>query len=167
MKQELEAWILGAVRSATLALVIAAVGVTAMPSFADVQMAGKAIDARRGLMKNIGKNMKVVVGFVKKGKGTASDVAKSARIIASNIAEFPNHYPRGTAQGTAAGNTRAKVDIWTRWTSFTGAAAKATDIALKLATAADTSDKDALGATMGGLGKSCGGCHKSFRGPKN
>ena len=158
---------LGAVRSATLALVIAAMTVTAMPSFADVQMVGKAIDARQGLMKNISKNIKVVAGFVKKGKGTTSDVARSARMIASDIAQFPNYYPKGTAQGSTAGNTRSKVEIWIRWASFTGAAAKATNIAMNLAMAADIGDKDALGAAMGNLGKSCGGCHKTFRGPKN
>ncbi len=56
---------LGVIRSATLAMVIAAVAVAAMPNVADAQMAGKAIDARRGLMKNNGKNMKVIVGFMK------------------------------------------------------------------------------------------------------
>jgi cytochrome c556 len=158
---------LGAIRGATIALVIAAVAIAAVPNVADAQMAGKAIDARRGLMKNTGKNMKVVAGFVKKGMGSASDVARSARMIASNIAQLPNHYPKGTAQGSGAGNTRAKMEIWTQWAKFSGAAAKATDMALKLAMAADTGDKAAIGAAMGGLGKSCGGCHKPFRGPKN
>ena len=153
---------LGAVGCATLALIIAAT-----PSFADVQMAIKAIDARRGLMKNIIKNIKVVASFVKKGRGTTADVARSVRMIASDIAQFPNYYPKGTAQGSTAGNTRSKVQIWTRWASFTGAAAKATDTALNLAMAADIGDKDALGLALGSLGKSCGGCHKQFRGPKN
>ena len=159
---------LGAIRNATLALVIAAVAVAAMPSSVDAQMAGKSIEARRALMKSNGKNMKIIVGFVKKGMGTAADVAKSARMIASNIAQFPNNFPKGTAQGSGAGNTRAKAEIWTRWAGFTGGAAKGTDLALKLAMAADTGDKGAIGAAMGALGKGgCGGCHKAFRGPKN
>ena len=158
---------IGAVKRATLALMIAAMTMTAMPSFADVQIASKAIDARRSLMKNMSKNIKVVASFVKKGKGTTEDVARSARMIASDIARFPNYYPKGTAQGSTAGNTRSKVQIWTRWASFTGAAAKATNTALNLAMAADIGDKDALGSALGSLGKSCGGCHKRFRGPKN
>ena len=155
------------VRGATLAVVIGALSISAMPSAVEAQMGSQAIEARRALMKTTGKNMKVVAGFVKKGVGTASDVAKSARIIAASIAELPNHYPRGTAQGTGAGNTRAKAEIWTQWAKFTGGAANGTSAALKLAMAADTGDKGAIGAAMGGLGKSCGGCHKPFRGPKN
>ncbi len=159
---------LGVIRSATLAMVIAAVAIAAVPNVADAQMAGKAIDARRGLMKNNGKNMKVIVGFMKKGMGTAADAAKSARMIASNIAQFPNHYPKGTAQGTGAGNTRAKAEIWTDWAGFAGASSKGAQLALELAMAADTGNKGAMGKALGALGKNgCGGCHKAFRGPKN
>ena len=159
---------LGVIRSATLAMVIAAVAIAAVPNVADAQMAGKAIDARRGLMKNNGKNMKVIVGFMKKGMGTAADVAKSARMIASNTAQLPNHYPRGTAQGSGAGNTRAKAEIWSDWAGFAGASSKGTQLALELAMAADTGNKGAMGKALGALGKSgCGGCHKAFRGPKN
>ena len=159
---------LGAVRNATLALVIAAVAVSAMPSSVDAQMAGKAIEARRALMKSNGKNIKVIVGLVKKGMGTAADAAKSARMIASNLAQLPNHYPKGTAQGSGAGNTRAKAEIWTEWARFTGGAAKGNELALKLAMAADTGNKGAMGKALGALSKNgCGGCHKAFRGPKN
>ena len=155
------------IRGATLALVVGAIAVSAMPSSVDAQMAGKAIDARKGLMKSNGKNMKVIVGFMKKGMGTAAEVAMSARMIASNMAQFPNHYPKGTAQGSGAGNTRAKAEIWTNWAGFAGGASKATDLALKVAMAADSGDKAAIGAALGALGKGCGGCHKAFRGPKN
>ena len=152
---------LGAIRNATLALVIAAVAVSAMPSSVDAQMAGKSIEARRALMKNNGKNIKVIVGFVKKGMG------KSARMIASNLAQLPNHYPKGTSQGSGAGNTRAKAEIWIEWARLTGRAAKVNQLALELAMAADTGDKGAIGKALGALGKGCGGCHKAFRGPKN
>ena len=158
---------LRAIRGATLALVIAAISISAMPSSVDAQMADKSIDARRALMKSNGKNIRVVVGFMKKGKGTTADVAMSARMIASNMAQFPNHYPKGTAQGSGAGNTRAKAEIWTAWSRFARASAKGTELALDLAMAADTGDKAAVGKALGALGKGCGGCHKAFRGPKN
>ena len=115
----------GAIKSATLAMMIVAVAASCSTgaNVADADMAGKAIDARRALMKSNGKNMKVIGGFVKKGTGSAADAAKSARMIASNMAQFPNHYPKGTAQGSGAGNTRAKPEIWTAWTKFAGGAA--------------------------------------------
>ena len=65
-------------------------------------MAGKAIDARRALMKNNGKNMKVIVGFMKKGMGTAADVAMSARNIASGLASLPNNFPKVVHDANAA-----------------------------------------------------------------
>ncbi len=158
---------LGAVRSAMLALAIAAVAIFAMPSSVDAQMAGKAIDARRAIMKNNGKNIKVIVGFMNKGMGTAADVAMSARNIASGLASFPNNFPKGTSQGSGAGNTRAKGEIWQNWARFVGGADKGARLALDLSLAAETGDKGAIGAALGTLGKGCGGCHKAFRGPKN
>jgi cytochrome c556 len=130
-------------------------------------MAGKAIDARRAIMKSNGKNMRVVVGFMKKGVGTTADVAVAARNIASNLSRFPNNFPKGTAQGTGAGNTRAKAEIWGNWSRFTGGAARVAKLALDLSLAAETGDKGAIGAARGALGKGCGGCHKAWRGPKN
>ena len=56
------------IRSATFAMVIAAVAVSAVPNVADAQMAGDAIKARQGLMKNNGKNFGVISGFVKKAR---------------------------------------------------------------------------------------------------
>ncbi len=157
----------GWIRTGMLALLMAAVAISAMPNSADAQMAGKSIDARRALMKSNGKNIKVVVGFVKKGMGSSADVARSARMIASNLSQLPNHFPKGTAQGSGAGITRAKAEIWTEWTRFAGVAAKGAEVALELALIADTGDKGAIGKGLGDLGKACGGCHKAFRGKKN
>ncbi len=159
---------LGWIRNGMLALLMAAVAVTVVPNVADAQMGGDAIKARQGLMKNNGKNMGVIAGFVKKDKGTAADVARSGRQIASNISAFPNNFPKGTSQGAGAGKTRAKAEIWQNWSKFVGGAAKAAKLALDLSLAAETGDKGAIGKAMGALGKNgCGGCHKAFRGPKN
>ncbi len=159
---------LGSIRSGMLALLMAAVAVSTVPNSADAQMAGKAIEARKALMKNNGKNMKVIGGFMKKSMGTTADVAMSARNIASNLASFPNNFPKGTSQGGGAGKTRAKAEIWQNWSKFVGGAAKGAKLALDLSLAAETGDKGAIGKALGALGKNgCGGCHKAFRGPKN
>ena len=51
--------------------------------------------------------------------------------------------------------------------SFKQAADIMSVYALKLADAAGSGDKKAMGAAMGQLGKKgCGGCHSDFRGPK-
>ena len=157
----------GITRSATLAMVIAAVAVLAMPNVANAQMAGDAIKARQSLMKNNGKNIGVIAGFVKKNKGTAANVAVSARNIASNLSKFPNNFPKGTSQGAGAGKTRAKAEIWQNWSKFTKGAAGVAKLALDLSLAAETGDKGAIGKAMGAMGKGCGGCHKAWRGPRN
>ena len=158
----------GWMKSGMLALLVAAVAVSAMPNPASAQSAGQAIEARKGLMKSNSRNFKIIAAFVKKGQGTAADVARSGRQIASNISAFPNNFPKGTSQGAGAGKTRAKAEIWQNWSKFIGGAAKAAKLALDLSLAAETGDKGAIGKAMGALGKNgCGGCHKAFRGPKN
>jgi cytochrome c556 len=162
-----EANMFSVIRSGIPALIVAALAVSAMPGPADAQMAGKAIEARKAIMKNNGKNFGVIAGFVKKGKGTAADAARSARQIASNLSRFPNNFPEGTSQGAGAGTTRAKAEIWQNWSRFTGGAASVAKLALDLSLAAETGDKGAIGKAMGAMGKGCGGCHKAWRGPKN
>ncbi len=155
------------IRRAMFVLVAAALAVATVPNQADAQMAADPIKARQALMKSNGKNMRVIVGFMKKGMGSAADVAASARNIASGLSAFPNNFPKGTAQGSGAGNTRAKAEIWQDWSRFTGGAARGAKLALDLSLAAETGDKGAIGQALGALGKGCGGCHKAFRGPKN
>ena len=158
----------GAIRSATLAMVIAAVAVSAVPKVADAQMAGDAIKARQGLMKNNGKNFGVIAGFVKKGKGTAAAAASSARKIASNVSLVVDLFPKGTSMTDSVAKNRAKPEIWQDRAKFVAAAANLVKLAWDLSLAAETGDKGAMGKAMGAMGKNgCTGCHKLFRGPKN
>ena len=157
----------GWMKSGMLALLVAAVAVSAMPNPASAQSAGQAIEARKGLMKSNSRNFKIIAAFVKKGQGTAADVARSGRQIASNISAFPNNFPKGTSRDDGAGKTRAKAEIWQNWSSFVGFAADRAKLALDLSIAAETGDKGAIGKAMGALGKGCGSCHKAWRGPKS
>ncbi len=157
----------GWIRRTMFVLVATALAIATVPNQADAQMGAEAIKARKALMKSNGKNIRVVVGFMKKGMGTTADVAASARNIASGLAAFPNNFPKGTAQGSGAGNTRAKAEIWQNWSRFVGGAANVAKLALDLSLAAENGDKGAIGSALGAMGKGCGGCHKAFRGPKN
>ncbi len=68
-------------------------------------------------------------------------------------------------------DSRAKVVIWKKWTSFKGKAASLGEVAGMVAEAAAAKDADKV-ATLakviaGGQRASyCAGCHKSFRGKK-
>ena len=134
------------------------------------------IQDRKNLMRsNIG-NMKAIGAYLKTGKGSAADVASRARKISHNAEAMKGLFPAGTSSKDKPGQTRAKPGIWAKksihnqaedMAAFNNAADIMSVYALKLASAADSGDKKAIGAAMGKLGKSgCGGCHKFFRGPK-
>jgi cytochrome c556 len=141
--------------------IVASIAPTQSVSAADV------VKERRALMKNNGKNMKVIGGYLKKGMGTTADVAASADAIAANASKIVALYPKGTGPGDNVGKTRAKPEIWTERAKFEAAAAKFKTLAMNLASAARGGDKKAIGMAMGAMGKqSCGGYHRAFRAKK-
>ena len=130
------------------------------------QSPGKVIKERRALMKSNSKSFKVIKGFVKSGKGSAADVAAAARQVASNAARIPGLYVKGTSLADGVGQTRAKPAIWVKWADFEAAAGKLKAASANLAKVAASGDVAAIKMAAGAIGKSCGGCHKPFRGPK-
>ncbi len=160
----------GDMKIGTKNIVILALAMGLLTSCAD------PIQERKGLMRSNGGNMKAIGAFLKTGKGSAADVATRARKISANAEMMKGLFPAGTSSKDKPGQTRAKPSIWAKRAihnqaedkaAFNNAAEIMSVYALKLAAAADTGDKKAIGAAMGQLGKSgCGGCHKFFRGPK-
>ena len=103
-----------------------------------------------------------------KGAGAATDAAVVKVHLAKAIAfaqSIPAKFPKGTGIGDAGvTKTRAKQDIWTKPGDFK----KTVDgfvAALQGANAA-AGDAPKFQAAMGGVKKSCGGCHDAFRGPE-
>lgn len=130
------------------------------------QNAKDPIKVRRAGMKQMGGHMKGIGGFLKGGRraGTVQTVALRGESIAAFAASMPKLFPKGTSLNDGAGETGAKPEIWQKWPEFQKAAANLGDLARKLATAAETGDKQAIKTAMGALGKQgCGGCHKPFR----
>lgn len=144
-----------------------AVAIVASAAPIQTVSAADVVKERRALMKNNGKNVKVIVGYLKKGMGTTADVAASADAIAANAGKIVALYPAGTGSGDNVGKTRAKPEIWSERAKFEAAAGKLKTLAMNLASAARSGDKKAIGAAMGAMGKqSCGGCHRAFRAKK-
>ena len=128
-------------------------------------MGEAAIKARVSAMKDNGKNMKAIQGFVKEGKGSAADVAKHASAVAATAKKIPGLFPKGSGRGDFSDKeTRALPVIWTDWAGFEKASKTLETAAEKLATVAKAGDKDAIGKQVAEVGKACGGCHKAFRG---
>ncbi len=157
-------------KNGTKNIVILALAMGLLTSCAD------PIQERKGLMRSNGGNMKAIGAYLKTGKGSAADVASRARKIADNANKIAGLFPAGTSLKDKPGQTRAKPAIWAKraihnqaeeMAAFKQAADIMSVYALKLADAAGSGDKKAMGAAMGQLGKKgCGGCHSDFRGPK-
>ena len=153
-----------------------AVALGLLTSCAGGMDSGDTVKARRDLMRNNNANLKAIGAFLKAGKGSAADVATRARKVAANAQRIKGLFPKGTSLKDLPGKTRAKPNIWARapihnqneeMAAFKQAADMMGVYATRLAEAAGSGDKKAIGAALGNLGKrGCGGCHGQFRGPK-
>jgi cytochrome c556 len=113
-------------------------------------------------MKTMGGHMGAI-GKVAKGEAEYSaETVKHAEAIQAHSKELVKWFPEGSGGET----TRAKPEVWTDWAGFEKAAMNFQDTAPKLVEAAKTGDKAQIGAALGAVGKTCGGCHDSYRKPK-
>ena len=64
---------------------------------------------------------------------------------------------------SAAGNTKAKPEIWTERAKFDAAASKMQEEAVKFAAATKGGNLDQIKAAAGNLGGACKACHDDFR----
>lgn len=124
----------------------------------------KAIGARQGFMQLVVWNAGPLFGMAK--GDVAYDAAKATAAAANLQAlagyDFPALFLDGTSKADKTGKTRALPDIWADRAKFDQAFA---DWRAAVATVAAEAGKGQaeLAAAVGGMGKSCGGCHKPFR----
>ena len=85
----------------------------------------------------------------------AKNIAADAKLIASAFREK-----------VVSGATDAKANIWTEWEDFEKAIQAMETAAENLEEAGDDADLGKIAAGMKSLGRSCSGCHKQFRKPK-
>ena len=138
---------------AVAALAVAAFGATAVVAQQD------PIAARTAIMKSNGQAAGALAKMVKGDEPFDLAVAKkSFATFEDAAAKMPALYPDNSKTG---GETSAAPKIWEDMADFKakfvkfGEDTKAADAAVK--------DLDSLKAAMGGLGKSCGGCHEVYR----
>ena len=110
---------------------------------------------RSAAMKSISKASKAIKKAAK--GGMAADAQKQAAIIVAVSDKMESLFPKGSGAGYGE-KTRAKPDIWTDWAKFQKANAAMKSVAMKVAGGDMSAAAD--------IGKTCGGCHKPFRGPK-
>jgi cytochrome c556 len=120
------------------------------------------IEYRQMVMSAIGSNMGAIGGILKNQLPLPGAVANHAQ----QMADAAKLIGPAFKQKVVAGKTDAKAEIWKDWAKFEKAIADYEKAATALASAAKGSDPAATGAAVKALGESCGGCHDSFRKPK-
>jgi len=112
---------------------------------------------RTATMKILARSM----GQLKNASGIA-DMKIPAIAIASATNKLFNMWP----EGSGGGNTRAKAQIWSDKTDFKAKLVDLKKAGDELVSSVDGTDLAAAKSAFIGVGKTCGTCHKLYRGPK-
>ena len=112
---------------------------------------------RTATMKILARSM----GQLKNASDTA-DMKIPAIAIASATNKLFNMWP----SGSGGGNTRAKAQIWSDKTDFKAKLMDLKKASDKLLSSVDGSDLSLAKTAFIGVGRTCGTCHKLYRGPK-
>jgi cytochrome c556 len=144
--------------AAGIAVAVLGAGMATTPAFAD------DVKDRKAAMKSLSKANKVLKAY-SKGKGNKAAALAAARQIASIGEKLPAMFPKGSDKGYGM-TTRAKPAIWEDWAKFKQTNQAMVDAANKVASVGALGTASTSMEVAGGIGKTCGGCHKPFRGPK-
>ena len=141
-----------------LALGLGAVGIVAAADDPEA-----TIMKRRALMKDQGKQMGIINGFLQDKKGTVADVVAAAKALEADSAQIVDLFPPGTGLDKFPGKTGAKPVIWEKWDDFQKASAYLGSEAKELAEVAEAGDTAKIAEHFEDVGKACGACHTTFR----
>ncbi|MBR9863913.1 c-type cytochrome [Neptunicoccus cionae] len=123
-----------------------------------------AIKARQSLMQlyafNLGQLGAMAKGTMEYDSGAAQAAADN--LLAAASMNQMAMWPEGSDNVAMAGKTAALPEIWTTFPKITESSQALVAAAESMASVAGN-DLDSLRGAMGEIGKSCGGCHKSFR----
>lgn len=117
---------------------------------------------RQKVMASMGGNMGATATILKNKLAYEGHIVHHAYQIQSASRLIPAAFRKKITEG----KTDAKPDIWQDWDKFVDAAKKLERESGKLAEVAQSGDMAAIAAQVKAVGKSCGGCHKPFRKPK-
>lgn len=120
------------------------------------------IKYRQSVMSIIGTNMGAIGDILKNQLGMPGAIEVHARQMAESAQLIGPAFEKKITSGA----TDAKPEIWKDGAKFQKAIADFEKAARNLEAAAAGDDPKAVGPAMKQLGRSCGGCHKPFRKPK-
>jgi cytochrome c556 len=121
---------------------------------------GDIVADRQRLMKLNGASAKDLSDKVKAGQIEA--MAVNAETIAINAQHIPSLFPKGSLTD----KSKAKAEIWDKWSEFEAAAKNLETKAVELRDAARAKDQAKVEAMMKDFGRqTCVACHDPFRKP--
>jgi len=134
----------------------------ATPAVSGETSPAEMMDYRHTYFETLAKHMKAT-GAIAKGKvDRPGDYLVQAKALAAMAPILPELFPAGTGPD-AFPKTEALPVIWTDKAGFDAKAKAFADATAAFVAAAETGDADKAKAAFFGVGKSCGGCHDTFR----
>jgi cytochrome c556 len=122
----------------------------------------EAIAERQNLMKEQGALMRSISDKAKAGQVQA--IASDAEKLEGTAKRITKLFPEGSVNPNTS---RAKPEIWQKWSEFEGYAKSLGTKADALEATAKTGNAQATQTAVADLGKTtCGACHTAFRGPE-
>ena len=122
----------------------------------------EAIAERQNLMKEQGALMRSISDKAKAGQVQA--IASDAEKLEDTAKRITKLFPEGSVNPNTS---RAKPEIWQKWSEFEGYAKSLGMKADALEATAKTGNAQAAQTAVADLGKTtCGACHTAFRGPE-
>jgi cytochrome c556 len=152
-----------AARASVVAAGLAALLLGVVASQAQMKIgSGDVVADRQRLMKLNGASWKDVQDKVKAGQIEA--VAVNAETMALNAEHIPTLFPKGSLTD----KSKAKPEIWDKFSEFEAAAKNLETKSGELRDAARAKDQAKVEALVKDFGRqACGTCHQPFRQPQN
>ena len=122
----------------------------------------EAIKYRQMVMSSLGSHIGAIAAVLKGKVAHNGHILGHAKAMQAASRMLDDIFPDDSDFGL----TRAKPDIWQQPGKFKTVKKAFQDASVVLVQAAESGDMGAIGAALGAVGKSCGGCHKPFRAPK-
>lgn len=133
----------------------------AAPAAAKPANVAALVKYRETAMEIMGKSNKSLKALVAGDVAMPDQMLIYAQTLASVSHTIPSLYPEGS--GPKAVKTGAKANIWVEKDKWKAATDKMSQEADKLVEVVKSGDMKAIAAQQQAVGKSCGGCHDSFR----
>ena len=120
------------------------------------------VETRHEMYEEMGKNMKASARIVKGEVEGPGDMAVYAKVLHESSLRIPELFPEGTGPD-AFPETEALPAIWEDPEGFAAATKAYQEESAKLLEVAEAGDVEGFKAQFGNVGKTCGGCHETYR----